>query len=134
MSDQNNIPDSFDPRGKAVELSDAKTMARRRIDFVNAVRGLTILLMIFVKDLEHAAPAWMHLHAPVGLLALLSEYSASRLCGGGRDGSGANFRAQSGLAGTHAGVPELNPDFRTDCRGVTSGDLTPATRRGVDRS
>jgi predicted acyltransferase len=31
-----------------------------RVDSVDALRGLTILLMVFVNDLGHAAPAWMH--------------------------------------------------------------------------
>jgi predicted acyltransferase len=31
-----------------------------RVASVDALRGLTILLMIFVNDLGPAAPAWMH--------------------------------------------------------------------------
>lgn len=31
-----------------------------RVASVDALRGLTILLMVFVNDLGHAAPAWMH--------------------------------------------------------------------------
>jgi heparan-alpha-glucosaminide N-acetyltransferase len=31
-----------------------------RVDSVDALRGLTILLMVFVNDLGPAAPAWMH--------------------------------------------------------------------------
>jgi predicted acyltransferase len=31
-----------------------------RVASVDAMRGLTILLMVFVNDLGHAAPAWMH--------------------------------------------------------------------------
>ena len=31
-----------------------------RIASVDALRGLTILLMIFVNDLGPAAPSWMH--------------------------------------------------------------------------
>src|SRR5262245_49782564 len=34
--------------------------AGRRIASVDALRGLTILLMVFVNDLGPAAPAWMH--------------------------------------------------------------------------
>ncbi|APW62321.1 DUF5009 domain-containing protein [Paludisphaera borealis] len=32
----------------------------RRVDSVDALRGLTILLMVFVNDLGPAAPSWMH--------------------------------------------------------------------------
>jgi len=60
MRDQNIIPDGFDPLGKADALSIAKPMAGARVDSVDALRGLTILLMVFVNDLGHAAPAWMH--------------------------------------------------------------------------
>ena len=31
-----------------------------RVASVDALRGLTILLMVFVNDLGRAAPAWMH--------------------------------------------------------------------------
>jgi predicted acyltransferase len=60
MPDQNNIPDNFDTRGKAVGLPEARPMAAGRIDSVDALRGLTILLLVFVNDLGPAAPAWMH--------------------------------------------------------------------------
>src|SRR6516162_9360338 len=32
----------------------------RRVASVDAMRGLTILLMVFVNDLGRGAPAWMH--------------------------------------------------------------------------
>ena len=35
-------------------------MKQERVLSVDALRGLTILLMVFVNDLGHAAPAWMH--------------------------------------------------------------------------
>jgi hypothetical protein len=60
MPYQHNIPDGFDTRGKAVGRPEASPMAGRRIDSVDALRGLTILLMVFVNDLGPAAPAWMH--------------------------------------------------------------------------
>lgn len=31
-----------------------------RVESVDALRGLTILLMVFVNDLSPAAPTWMH--------------------------------------------------------------------------
>ena len=31
-----------------------------RVESVDALRGLTILLIVFVNDLSPAAPAWMH--------------------------------------------------------------------------
>ena len=31
-----------------------------RVASVDVLRGLTILLMIFVNDLGHGAPSWMH--------------------------------------------------------------------------
>ena len=60
MPDQSNLPDAFDARGKAVGRPEARLMAGGRIDSVDALRGLTILLMVFVNDLGPAAPAWMH--------------------------------------------------------------------------
>ena len=38
----------------------AQPEPRGRIASVDTLRGLTILLMIFVNDLGHAAPSWMH--------------------------------------------------------------------------
>ncbi len=60
MPDQKIKTDGFDTRGRAVGPSGTRPMARGRIDSVDALRGLTILLMVFVNDLGHAAPAWMH--------------------------------------------------------------------------
>jgi hypothetical protein len=57
MPDQNNIPDSSGLRGNAVGPSEARPMAGGRIDSVDALRGLIILLMVFVNDLGPAAPA-----------------------------------------------------------------------------
>lgn len=39
---------------------DATRATGRRVDSVDILRGLTILLMIFVNDLGPAAPSWMH--------------------------------------------------------------------------
>lgn len=60
MPSQNNLTDGFDTRGKAAGPPEARPMAGGRIDSVDALRGLTILLMVFVNDLGPAAPAWMH--------------------------------------------------------------------------
>jgi predicted acyltransferase len=49
-----------DGRGKVVGTSGSPPGAGRRVASVDALRGLTILLMIFVNDLGHGAPAWMH--------------------------------------------------------------------------
>jgi heparan-alpha-glucosaminide N-acetyltransferase len=38
----------------------AELVSGNRIASVDALRGLTILLMIFVNDLGHGAPSWMH--------------------------------------------------------------------------
>src|SRR5438477_13039093 len=46
--------------GKALGPPEARPAARGRIDSVDALRGLTILLMVFVNDLGRAAPSWMH--------------------------------------------------------------------------
>jgi len=43
----------------STEAADAMTISGR-IASVDALRGLTILLMIFVNDLGRAAPSWMH--------------------------------------------------------------------------
>src|SRR5271170_2060484 len=40
--------------------SKPETSASFRIASVDALRGLTILLMIFVNDLGPGAPSWMH--------------------------------------------------------------------------
>lgn len=45
--------------GKALDRSELPPAAGR-IASVDALRGLTILVMIFVNDLGRAAPAWMH--------------------------------------------------------------------------
>src|SRR5438477_11451930 len=45
--------------GKALGPPEARPAARGRIDSVDALRGLTILLMVFVNDLGRGAPAWM---------------------------------------------------------------------------
>ncbi len=57
------MPDAFDaggPRGEALGSPEPRPAAGGRIDSVDALRGLTILLMVFVNDLGPAAPAWMH--------------------------------------------------------------------------
>ncbi|HKB02633.1 MAG TPA: DUF5009 domain-containing protein [Gemmataceae bacterium] len=51
--------DSGGARGKAFDSPEPRP-AGGRIDSVDALRGLTILLMVFVNDLGPAAPAWMH--------------------------------------------------------------------------
>src|SRR5262245_66316443 len=53
-------------RGKAVGSPEPRPAAGGRIDSVDALRGLTILLMVFVNDLGPAAPAWMHHIQPPG--------------------------------------------------------------------
>src|SRR5262249_20003738 len=45
---------------KAFDSREAQPAAGGRIDSVDALRGLTILLMVFVNDLGPGAPAWMH--------------------------------------------------------------------------
>jgi heparan-alpha-glucosaminide N-acetyltransferase len=57
------MADDFDPgggHGKPLVKPDAPPGAGRRIASVDVLRGLTILLMIFVNDLGRGAPAWMH--------------------------------------------------------------------------
>jgi predicted acyltransferase len=57
------MADGFDAggaRGKALGSAEPRPAAGGRIDTVDALRGLTILLMVFVNDLGPAAPAWMH--------------------------------------------------------------------------
>jgi len=46
--------------GPAFDSSEPRPAAGGRIDSVDVLRGLTILLMVFVNDLGPAAPAWMH--------------------------------------------------------------------------
>jgi heparan-alpha-glucosaminide N-acetyltransferase len=62
------MTDGFDAggaRGKAFGSLEARPAADGRIDSVDALRGLTILLMVFVNDLGPAAPAWMqHIQPP----------------------------------------------------------------------
>jgi hypothetical protein len=52
---------SFDERDSHTIISrDGASAAGGRIASVDALRGLTILLMIFVNDLGKGAPSWMH--------------------------------------------------------------------------
>src|SRR3954470_9804206 len=57
--------DAGGARPKAVGSPEPRA-AGGRIDSVDALRGLTILLMIFVNDLGPAAPPWMHHIQPPG--------------------------------------------------------------------
>jgi predicted acyltransferase len=58
-------PDGMGGRGKFPGTSAALPATGGRIDSVDALRGLTILLMVFVNDLGKAAPAWMlHIQPP----------------------------------------------------------------------
>lgn len=52
------MTDGIDPVGKAI--NSPQPAMGVRIDSVDALRGLTILLMVFVNDIGPAAPAWMH--------------------------------------------------------------------------
>src|SRR5262245_28378266 len=57
------MADSFNAGGERVQAigsSEPRPAAGARIDSVDALRGLTILLMVFVNDLGRAAPSWMH--------------------------------------------------------------------------
>jgi predicted acyltransferase len=54
------MTDGADIRGKSVGLPATGPATGGRIDSVDVLRGLTILLMVFVNDLGPAAPAWMH--------------------------------------------------------------------------
>src|SRR4051794_27564947 len=54
------MKDGFDENSKSFGVPEARPPAAGRIDSVDALRGLTILLMVFVNDLGPAAPAWMH--------------------------------------------------------------------------
>src|SRR5262245_3172035 len=57
------MADSFNAGGERVQAigsSEPRPAAGARIDSVDALRGLTILLMVFVNDLGPAAPPWMH--------------------------------------------------------------------------
>lgn len=49
-----------DAKSKQPSVRDALPAASGRIASVDALRGLTILLMIFVNDLGREAPSWMH--------------------------------------------------------------------------
>jgi heparan-alpha-glucosaminide N-acetyltransferase len=53
-------PDASGGRTTALESLDAQKRAAGRIASVDALRGLTIFVMIFVNDLGHVAPAWLH--------------------------------------------------------------------------
>jgi heparan-alpha-glucosaminide N-acetyltransferase len=58
-------PDGMGDRAKAPGNTTALPATGGRIDSVDALRGLTILLMVFVNDLGKAAPAWMlHIQPP----------------------------------------------------------------------
>jgi len=58
-------PDGIGGRGKLPGHSAALPATGGRINSVDALRGLTILLMVFVNDLGQAAPAWMlHIQPP----------------------------------------------------------------------
>jgi heparan-alpha-glucosaminide N-acetyltransferase len=52
--------DAGGAHGTAVGSREPRPAASGRINSVDALRGLTILLMVFVNDLGPAAPAWMH--------------------------------------------------------------------------
>jgi predicted acyltransferase len=54
------MTDGDDTGGKVFGSPEPRPAAGGRIDSVDALRGLTILLMVFVNDLGPAAPAWMH--------------------------------------------------------------------------
>ncbi len=56
MQTETEVPEAADV---PIEAESAPTTAGR-IASVDALRGLTILLMIFVNDLGPAAPSWMH--------------------------------------------------------------------------
>jgi predicted acyltransferase len=45
---------------RALGTPESPPAASGRIDSVDALRGLTILLMVFVNDIGPAAPAWLH--------------------------------------------------------------------------
>jgi predicted acyltransferase len=55
-----NVIDAGGVRDKALGSPEPRPAAGGRIDSVDALRGLTILLMVFVNDIGPAAPAWMH--------------------------------------------------------------------------
>jgi heparan-alpha-glucosaminide N-acetyltransferase len=57
VSEHNKSELPSDPGADAVLV---QTAPPGRIVSVDVLRGLTILLMVFVNDLGHAAPAWMH--------------------------------------------------------------------------
>jgi predicted acyltransferase len=58
-------PDGIAGRGTFPDTTAALPATGGRIDSVDALRGLTILLMVFVNDLGPAAPAWMlHIQPP----------------------------------------------------------------------
>lgn len=60
-----DVDQSLDEVQPLVESKPRATL-HGRIVSVDTLRGLTILLMIFVNDLGPAAPAWMHHIQPPG--------------------------------------------------------------------
>ena len=54
------MTEGFVAGDKTIGSPSPRPTAGGRIDSVDALRGLTILLMVFVNDLGPAAPAWMH--------------------------------------------------------------------------
>jgi predicted acyltransferase len=55
-----NVSDAEGRPGKLRDDPAIPAVTRGRIASVDALRGLTILLMVFVNDLGRAAPSWMH--------------------------------------------------------------------------
>jgi len=55
-----NAHDADGVRGKALGSSELQAASSVRVHSVDALRGLTILLMVFVNDIGPGAPAWMH--------------------------------------------------------------------------
>jgi heparan-alpha-glucosaminide N-acetyltransferase len=56
VSDRDELPGAHDPS----HVAPAATSVAGRVASVDTLRGLTILLMVFVNDLGPGAPAWMH--------------------------------------------------------------------------
>src|SRR5579885_2576564 len=58
-----NLSEVADAEVRSRNLQDGPVVspiASGRIASVDALRGLTILLMVFVNDLGRGAPSWMH--------------------------------------------------------------------------